>query len=50
MQKQGYEVKYGKYIAFRAKGQERFTRCKTLGNDYTEEQIKKRINGKRSII
>ena len=50
MQKQDYEVKCGKHIAFRAKDQERFAHCKSLGNNYTEEQIKKRINGKRSII
>lgn len=38
-----YEIKQGKHIAFRAKGQERFTRAKTLGYYYTEEQIKFRI-------
>lgn len=31
MEAQGYEVKQGKFISFRAPGQERFTRCKTLG-------------------
>ena len=31
LQEQGYEVKRGKYVSFRAPGQERFTRCKTLG-------------------
>ena len=34
-----YEIKQGKFISFRAPGQERFTRCKTLGEDYTEEAI-----------
>lgn len=38
-----YEIKHGKHIAFRAKGQERFTRAKTLGYYYTEEQIRYRI-------
>ena len=38
-----YEIKHGKHIAFRAKGQERFTRAKTLGYYYTEEQIWYRI-------
>ena len=28
-----------------APGQERFTRCKTLGEDYTEEAIARRIKG-----
>lgn len=41
----GYEIKQGKYISFRAAGQERFTRCKTLGVSYTEEAIKDRIKG-----
>ena len=49
MKKQGYEVKEGKHIAFRAEDQERFTRVKSLGNDYTEEQIKKRISGAKRI-
>lgn len=38
-----YEIKQGKHISFRAKGQERFTRAKTIGYYYTEEQIKYRI-------
>ena len=41
----GYEIKQGKYISFRAAGQERFTRTKTLGAAYTEEAIKERIKG-----
>jgi hypothetical protein len=45
LEAQGYEVKRGKYVSFRAPGQERFTRCKTLGMDYTEEAIIKRIRG-----
>jgi len=31
----GYEIKYGKHIAFRPKGKARFTRAKTIGEDYT---------------
>jgi hypothetical protein len=31
MQAQGYEIKPGKFVSFRAPGQEHFTRCKTLG-------------------
>ena len=45
LQEQGYEVKRGKYVSFRAPGQERFTRCKTLGEAYTEEAITERIKG-----
>ena len=33
MAAQGYEIKQGKFISFRAPGQERFTRCKTLGRE-----------------
>ena len=45
MAAQGYEIKQGKFISFRASGQERFTRCKTLGENYTEEAITSRIKG-----
>lgn len=46
MQEAGYEIKTGKYISFRAKGQERFTRSKSIGENYTEERIKERIAGR----
>ena len=39
LQASGYEIKNGKYVSCRAPGQERFTRLKTLGADYTEEAI-----------
>ncbi|MCP1103714.1 hypothetical protein M2454_002609 [Aequitasia blattaphilus] len=45
LQHEGYEIKRGKYISCRASGQERFTRLKTLGVDYTEETIISRIAG-----
>jgi len=45
LQEQGYEIKRGKYISVRAPGQERFTRTKTLGEDYAEEAITSRIKG-----
>ncbi len=48
LQAAGYEVKPGKYISCRAPGQERFTRLKTLGADYTEEALKERIEGRRT--
>ncbi len=44
LQENGYEIKYGKHISFKIIGQERFTRSKTIGADYTEERIKDRIN------
>lgn len=46
MQEAGYEIKPGKYISFRAEGQERFTRSKTIGENYTDERIKERIAGR----
>ena len=46
MQEAGYEIKPGKYISFRAEGQERFARSKTIGENYTEERIKERIAGR----
>ena len=50
MQESGYEIKSGKFISFRAEWQERFTRAKTIGDNYTEERIKERIVGKRGRI
>ena len=43
-----YEVKRGKYISFRVKGKERFTRGKTLGARYTEDSIRQRIEKNRT--
>ena len=39
-----YEIKFGKHIAFRHKDKQRFTRSKTIGEDYAEERIKERID------
>ena len=45
LQREGYEIKRDKYISCRASDQERFTRMKNLGIDYTEEAITARITG-----
>ena len=45
LQLEGYEIKRGKYISARAPDQERFTRLKTLGVDYSEEALAARITG-----
>ena len=45
LQREGYEIKRGKYISARVPNQERFTRLKTLGADYTEEAVAVRIAG-----
>lgn len=46
LEMEGYEIKRGKHISFRAPGQERFTRAKTIGDDYAEDAIRKRIANK----
>ena len=50
MEQAGYEVKKvrGGGLSFRlaGQGQERFTRCKTLGEAYTQEAITERIKGR----
>ena len=43
MEEQGYTIKRGKHISFKAPDQERFTRAKRLGVEYTEEEIISRI-------
>ncbi len=49
MEHLGYEVKHGKYLAFRPYGKERFSRCYKLGEGYSEEEIRARIDGEKSI-
>ena len=49
MKEAGCEVKRGKYLAFKIPGADRFARCKSLGEDYTEEAIKKRLIGLRKV-
>lgn len=50
MEQYGYEIKFGKHIAFKQKNQQRFTRAKTIGTHYTEEKIKERIRNKDKEI
>ena len=45
LQREGYEIKWGKYVSTRAPDQERFTRLKTLGAGHTEEAVASRIAG-----
>ena len=46
MEAAGYEIKRGKYPAFRAKGENKFTRLRSLGEWYSEQEIREVINGK----
>ena len=47
MRNEGYEIRKGKYLAFRAPGQERFTRSFRLGDDYTLEALISRSEHRR---
>ncbi|MBR0576920.1 relaxase/mobilization nuclease domain-containing protein [Proteiniclasticum sp. BAD-10] len=46
MVESGYEVKQGQYLAFKAGGQQKFTRLRSLGEGYSEEEIRSAIFGK----
>lgn len=49
LEKDGYEVKQGKYLAVKPPGMARFRRTKTLGPGYSEKEIRDRIS-KESIM
>ena len=42
------EIKQGKHLAFRISGGKRFIRCDSLGADYSEKEIRERLDGKLS--
>jgi len=43
LKEKGYETKQGKHFAIKPPGMTRFKRCKSLGENYSEEQIRERI-------
>ncbi len=43
MSDKGYEIKFGKHIAFKHATQNKFTRSKSINENYTEESIRNRI-------
>ena len=47
MRGEGYEIKKGKFLSFRAPGQERFTRSDRLGAEYTREALRERCDTRR---
>ena len=49
MHSAGCEVKRGKYLSVKIPGVERFIRVKSLGEDYTEEALRERCLGKRTV-
>ena len=46
MLESGYEVKQGRYLAFKADGQQKFTRLRSLGEGYSEDELRSAIFGK----
>lgn len=49
LQEKGYEIKQGKHTAIRGKDQKRFIRFRSLGDDFSEENLKKVIAGEAEI-
>lgn len=47
---EGYEIKIGKHLSFRGEGQDRFTRNRCLGENYSIDAIKFRIENKDKTI
>ena len=47
MRAEGYEIKEGKLLSFRAPGQERFTRSHKLGAEYTKKALRERSTIRR---
>ena len=45
LQSQGYEIKRGKHIAVRGKGQKRFIRFRSLGDGFTEADLREKLEG-----
>jgi len=50
LQDAGWEVKHGKVPSLRGPGQKRFKRLDTLGDDYSEENLRAVISGDRKHI
>lgn len=47
MERAGYEVKRGAHIAFKGAGQQRFIRLRSLGEGYSESELREVIAGKK---
>ena len=43
----GYEIKQGNHLSFKGENQKKFIRLRSLGNDYSEEEIKAIISGEK---
>jgi Relaxase/Mobilisation nuclease domain. len=44
----GYEIKQGNHLSFKGENQKKFIRLRSLGNDYSEEEIKAIISGEKA--
>lgn len=49
MELNGYEVKRGKYVSFKGAEQKKFIRLRSLGDGFSEEDIRAIIRGEKSI-
>ena len=49
MRREGYEIKQGQYLSFRAPGQVRFTRSFRLGDNYTMDALMERAGNPRGM-
>lgn len=47
MRTAGFEIRHGKYLAFRKAGQQRFIRLRSLGEAYAEESLRAIITGEK---
>ena len=47
MESAGYEIKLGTHIAFKGAGQQKFIRLRSLGEGYSESEIREVIEGKK---
>ena len=50
MTEAGYEIKHGEHLAFRANDQQKFTRLRSLGEGYSEKEIREAIQGKAVFV
>jgi len=50
MKASGCEVKHNKNLSFKIPGAERFARCSSLGDDYTEETLIERLTRQRKVV
>ena len=50
MKQAGYTIKQGKHLAFKNKDQKKFIRLRSLGEGYTEEEIKANICGEKPFV